>query len=299
MKFSLFQLSRKGQRPKNEDRVGYCYTRDAALLVLADGLGGHPHGEVAAQLAVQSVAALFQRTARPRLPDVASFLVDALMHAHLDILRHAMQERLLDSPRTTLVAAVIQDGQAQWIHSGDSRLYFIRERALAVCTQDHSVQVQTGRAASRNLLTTCLGSPIKPDFLLAPAQTLHPGDHLVLCSDGFWSALPEPDWWATLTRQPLDAGVPELVEQALRNGGAHGDNVTVLALHWESPGALDASRGRVSTRSIAEDAFTSTVQSSGLLASEDEVDDLDELAIERAVDEINAAIARSGARHAA
>ena len=53
MKFSVFQISRKGGREKNEDRMGYCYTRESGLFLLADGMGGHPEGEVAAQLALQ------------------------------------------------------------------------------------------------------------------------------------------------------------------------------------------------------------------------------------------------------
>ncbi|MDO4968133.1 MAG: serine/threonine-protein phosphatase, partial [Comamonadaceae bacterium] len=53
MKFSVFQLSRRGGRAINEDRMGYCYTREAALFLLADGMGGHAEGEVAAQLALQ------------------------------------------------------------------------------------------------------------------------------------------------------------------------------------------------------------------------------------------------------
>ena len=61
MKFSVFQISRRGGREKNEDRMGYCYTRESGLFVLADGMGGHPEGEVAAQIALQSMSATFQR----------------------------------------------------------------------------------------------------------------------------------------------------------------------------------------------------------------------------------------------
>ena len=65
MRFSVYQVSRKGGREKNEDRMGYCYTRDAGLFALADGMGGHPEGEVASQLALQTLSALFQREAKP------------------------------------------------------------------------------------------------------------------------------------------------------------------------------------------------------------------------------------------
>ena len=82
MKFSVFQLSRRGGRPTNEDRMGYCYTREAGLFVLADGMGGHAEGEVASQLALQTLAAEFQRQATPRLPDVQAFLQQGVMLAH-------------------------------------------------------------------------------------------------------------------------------------------------------------------------------------------------------------------------
>ena len=72
MRFSVYQVSRKGGREKNEDRMGYCYTRDAGLFALADGMGGHPEGEVASQLALQTLAALFQRDARPVLTGSAA-----------------------------------------------------------------------------------------------------------------------------------------------------------------------------------------------------------------------------------
>ena len=64
MKFSVFQISRKGGREKNEDRMGYCYTKSSGLFLLADGMGGHPDGEVAAQLALQTVAAHYQKRSK-------------------------------------------------------------------------------------------------------------------------------------------------------------------------------------------------------------------------------------------
>ena len=90
MKFSVFQISRKGGRERNEDRMGYCYTRESGLFVLADGMGGHPEGEVAAQLALQTISAIYQQEARPAIADTAEFLTNALMAAY------AGTDRLLD-----------------------------------------------------------------------------------------------------------------------------------------------------------------------------------------------------------
>ena len=81
MKFSVFQVSRKGGRKKNEDRMGYCYTRQSSIFILTDGMGGHPLGEVAAQLTLQTISALFQKEAKPELPDVNAFLEAAALAA--------------------------------------------------------------------------------------------------------------------------------------------------------------------------------------------------------------------------
>src|SRR3569623_2235182 len=130
MKFSVFQISRKGGREKNEDRMGYCYTRESGLFVLADGMGGHPEGDVAAQLALQTISALFQKEARPIVQDVAEFLSTALMAAHHQIIRYASEKGMLDTPRTTLVACIVRGPSATWVHSGDSRLSVVRGGAL-------------------------------------------------------------------------------------------------------------------------------------------------------------------------
>ena len=82
MRFSVYQVSRKGGREKNEDRMGYCYTREAGLFALADGMGGHPEGEVASQLALQTLAAMFQRDCKPTLADPLRFLNEAIVAGH-------------------------------------------------------------------------------------------------------------------------------------------------------------------------------------------------------------------------
>ena len=89
MKFSVFQISRKGGREKNEDRMGYCYTNASGLFLLADGMGGHPQGEVAAQITLQVISALYQKEARPEIEDAKAFFTTAIMAAHRQILRYA------------------------------------------------------------------------------------------------------------------------------------------------------------------------------------------------------------------
>jgi serine/threonine protein phosphatase PrpC len=300
MKFSVFQISRKGGREKNEDRMGYCYTRESGLFVLADGMGGHPEGEVAAQLALQTISALYQKEAKPMVGDVTEFLSTSLMAAHHQIIRYAGEKGMLDTPRTTLVAAIVQGTSATWVHCGDSRLYLVRQGELLTRTRDHSYLEQQAAAGAartdrinRNILFTCLGSPNKPVFDITGPVTLQQGDKIMLCSDGLWSGLSDMDIVRDLSTKPVSDSVPDLVEAALRDGGEHSDNVTVIALEWETPDSFESTRGSISTDSILDGVFASTIQA-GVLDTM--VEDLDDAAIERSIAEINEAIRRSAAR---
>ncbi len=299
MQFSVYQVSRKGGREKNEDRMGYCYTRDAGLFALADGMGGHPEGEVASQLALQTLSAMFQREAKPRLADPLRFLQEAIFAGHHQLLRYATERALMDTPRTTVVACLIQGKQAYWAHCGDSRLYLVRGDKLVARTRDHSYSelqetlshvVPMGDRVNRNVLFTCLGSPGKPVVDTAGPLVVHPGDRVMLCSDGLWGALPDSVITDVLTTRQISDAVPELVERALREAGEKSDNVTVLAVEWEAAEDID-SKGAVSTLSLGDEVFASTIQAS--LATEGGVDELDEAEIERSIREINEAIQRS------
>jgi PPM family protein phosphatase len=299
MKFSVFQISRKGGREKNEDRMGYAYTRESGLFVLADGMGGHPEGEVAAQLALQTVSALYQKEARPVVKDVTEFLSTSLMAAHHQIIRYASEKGMLDTPRTTFVAAIVQGTSATWVHCGDSRLYVVRAGELLTRTRDHSyLEQQSGAGVvrmdriNRNILFTCLGSPTKPVFDVTGPVPLQQGDKILLCSDGLWGSLSDMDIVRHLSTQSVSEAVPDLVETALRNGGDGSDNVTVIALEWETPDSFESTRG-ISTDSIMDGVFASTIQA-GVLDTM--VEDLDDAAIERSIAEINEAIRRSAAR---
>src|SRR5258705_8985714 len=157
MRFTIFQDSQQGDRQGNEDRVGYSYSRDVLLMTIADGMGGHIDGEVAAEIAVSEITKRFQQEARNKLRKPAEFLVSAIQSAHRAIVSHAVEHNLLECPRTTVVACIVQNGSAYWAHAGDSRLYVLREGALVAATQDHSKVQQmidageiTAEAAARH-----------------------------------------------------------------------------------------------------------------------------------------------------
>ncbi|WP_338765739.1 PP2C family serine/threonine-protein phosphatase [Massilia sp. METH4] len=292
MRFSVYQESHVGGRDMNQDRMGYCYTRDALLLVLADGMGGHPHGEVAATVALEAISALFRQQAGPYVKGPARFLEDACHAAHREIHRHAVVHGLADVPRTTIVACLVQHGSATWAHCGDSRLYLLRGGRVLARTRDHShvekligadLVPASARLAhpDRNKLYNCLGAARPPLVELSPPARLEAGDVMLLCSDGLWAALPEEQLVATLSTGALASAVPGLLRAALRNAGPGGDNATGLAIAWqEGPDVPGAGSTIVCTESAP-----------GPLAGA--ADPFDEAEIERAIAEIRAAIDKS------
>ena len=271
MRFSIYQESQAGGRPDNQDRMGYCFTREALLLVLADGMGGHAHGEIAAALALQIIGDLFQTAARPMVSDVCSFLDQSLYAAHLALHRYRANYRLPDTPRTTIVACLVQQGQAVWAHCGDSRLYWIRGGRILARTTDHShVErlVALGRLKpyersshpDRAKLYNCLGAPTLPSIDKSVPVNLKEGDQLLLCSDGLWGSVSEHELAYRLSVSSLERAIPEVVDCAVRAGGKNSDNVTALALTWLVDVASDAEPCTLLTDGMPADRVITNLQ---------------------------------------
>src|SRR6476620_11518378 len=245
MRFTIFQDSRIGDRKGNEDRVGYSYSRDVMLMVIADGMGGHDQGEVAAEIAITEITRRFQQEARNKLRKPFDFLVSAIQSAHRAIVSHAVEHNLLECPRTTIVACIVQNGSAYWAHAGDSRLYVLRRGELAAQTQDHSrVQMMidageitpeaAGRHPERNKIFSCLGGVVPPQIATSKEFPLEPGDTIMLSTDGFWSQIPANILGSMLAKQPLVELMPGLMGEAHRRARGESDNLTVVAMTWEN-----------------------------------------------------------------
>lgn len=243
MKCDLYQETHIGRRPYNEDRLGHWRTSDAILLVVCDGMGGHAHGEVAAELALRQIGAAFRHEAKPRLADPDLFLFRAVSSAHGMLRREAQALGLAETPRTTVVACVVQEGRAYWTHLGDSRLYLVRKGEVLVRTRDHTfVQelvdkglLRPEEAAAhpdRNRLQQCLGSTRAPLIQPASHARLERDDIVLLCSDGFWGPLQERQIIAGLESGTLAEGVARLSGLAIELAGPDCDNVSALALAW-------------------------------------------------------------------
>jgi serine/threonine protein phosphatase PrpC len=308
MQFSVYQQSHIGGRKVNQDRMGYSFTRDALLLVLAEGMGGHLRGEMAAAIMMQTISALFQQQAAPYVRKPERFLEEAFLAAHHEIHRYRAEHRLPETPRTTVVACLIQHNTAIWAHCGDSRLYWMRRGQVLGRTRDHShiehliaqgLAKPSERAThpDRNKLYNCIGASSLPKVDVGRQASLQAGDVLLLCSDGLWSMLPDEEIAHRLATRTIVRAVPELIDMATAVAGATGDNTTALAIMWQgAPDAAMPAAGSdtvISTEMLPEDLVSSTIGSTPEQAAPHAVDAFSDDEIEKAIAEIRGAIERS------
>jgi PPM family protein phosphatase len=304
MKFSIYQSSRQGPRAYNQDRLAYSYSKDALLMVLADGMGGHRHGEVAAQLAVKTLTEAFQRLAMPTLPSPAKFLTDHIQQVH-DMIENVRQEKdYLESPRTTIVAAIIQRNTLYCAHVGDSRLYHFRDGHLLFRTEDHSIVQSLYRKGLinkeemathpyRNKVYNCLGGDNTPQIDLSDKHDLQDGDIVMLCTDGIWNVMDDRTIRMILMSGPINETVNHMLETAEKNSDHTGDNMSAIGVQW---GDRNHNPAAVSTMTMPLDQTTTimnpTTRPTNAPASTD-MEDLTDDDIEKTIAEIQNALNKS------
>lgn len=233
-------------RRANQDSLDWRLSDDnrMALLVLADGMGGYQGGEIASRIAVDTALEAFEpwlssTTAGPEDPD--EVIQAAINLASERIAEHRAEDPDLAKMGTTLVMAVVIDGEAYIAHLGDSRCYLIHQGELQCQTRDDTVvqnMLEDGsiqpddvpNVPFRNVLTRALGA----SSALASFRriAIEPGDSLLLCSDGLTGALPEDEWLSLMAgRKSQEDKVRALVDASLDNEAA--DNVSVILITFD------------------------------------------------------------------
>jgi serine/threonine protein phosphatase PrpC len=227
-----------GDRSENQDRCAVLEDGDTRLLLLADGMGGHARGELAAVTFIESLARALPSS---REQTAAEFLQHAFEQAHDDINTAGREAAPPAEPHTTGVACLVRGDRACWAHSGDSRLYLLRDERVLLRTKDHSLVeelIQLGELSEqdrdshplRNQVTRALGGRQPPGTSLSAETVLIPGDVLLLCSDGLWSAVSETRLTELLRASSLQDCVERLASEAAANSAPASDNVTLVAL---------------------------------------------------------------------
>ena len=231
------------RRTMNQDAFACSAEGETPVWALVcDGMGGHAAGNVAAEMARDSLSKALRSGLRP---DMSERSLDLLMETAVENAASAIYHRTLTDPHlqgmgTTVVMAVVQQNTLYLCHAGDSRAYLLRQNSAEPLTKDHSfVQHLVDRGEitpkqaqthpKRHQITKALGVVdlrVGPDFTVCPLQ---PGDMVLLCTDGL-HGLVEQNELADLCRTAVEQGSAHcLAERANQLGGS--DNITAVLLY--------------------------------------------------------------------
>lgn len=230
--YSVAQQSYQGGRDYNEDRTAI-FERDGGtvLLVVADGLGGHAGGDLASQAFVDAMGDSFKKATDKQLENADSFLTLSINYAHHTIHRRAVSQGFnVDSPKTTCVVCLIHNDVAQWAHSGDSRLYLIRQREIILHTQDH-VSRRPGREEN-SPINRCVGGLESPRPEISEPYDMEEGDVFFIGSDGAWHCFHPDDLAEYVDPQHPSLGLDNLLQSLENRNKAPSDNLSVVILYW-------------------------------------------------------------------
>lgn len=230
-------------RQNNEDV--WAELPEEHFYVLADGMGGHQAGEVAAKEAVNSLCRHMKKVLKSdgkkhkSLLEIKKALIDGIERANEKIYLISKDTETLRGMGTTLCCLCIHEDAVLYAHVGDSRIYRLRNKKLSLLTKDHSLlrelmemgqisEVQASEFLYKNIITKAIGTEalVEPAVDVADIQA---GDVYLICSDGLTDLLSLEDIQAILNQQPDPAlSTQALIDEAIARGGH--DNVTVVVV---------------------------------------------------------------------
>ena len=241
-KIEVSALSETGYvRNENQDRMSGSAVRRGHLYIVADGMGGHKGGAVAAEMAVNGLKRYFEKVAS-EIP-VTDFIRNAFEHVNREIyLKGHSGQSDIEGMGACVVLLLISGAVARVAHVGDSRAYLYRNGQLTLLTKDHTLvqkMVEKGMLSAKetfnhpnaNILERAIGNKDRVEVDITEELKLDDGDAILLCSDGLTGYVRDDEILKVLRSREKVQGIPKrLVEIALQLGGK--DNVTVQFIQY-------------------------------------------------------------------
>lgn len=230
-----------GNRKEQQDRVNLFAhpTRPGMMMaVLADGMGGHSGGAMAAEQVLIKAQQNFEAYS-PGSETPQELLAGVIREAHLVIrLTRFTSEQ---DPHSTAVVLLLQPGRIDWVHCGDSRLYHFRGVETATRSPDHSLVGELQRKGKideaeslihpqRNVLLSCLGGEREPRTDFGELSPLRVGDSFLLCSDGLWAYFSNDELAQTIAGNSARKAARTLIQQARERANGMGDNISIAII---------------------------------------------------------------------
>lgn len=230
-----------GDRQEQQDRVAifaHPKTKGSLLAALADGMGGHTGGALAAEQVLHAANNSFSAIGLG--PEhVRDMLQSGINDAHdgIRLTRYTSEQ----DPHSTACLLILQPGRADWAHCGDSRIYHFRDGQMISRSTDHSyvmdlvqrgflTEAQAEQHPNKNVLVSCLGDKEMPRIEYGRAEPLVAGDCFLLCSDGLWAYFMENEMGRVLKEMPPRQAAEWLIETARARAQGHGDNCSLAII---------------------------------------------------------------------